>query len=177
MQSTLKPRQEIHLFPPATVASENLTNVDTYIKIRPQDDHLPLQQVFPLLCVLLQNAVIEPLHATKPLPKDNFGVDLSHGARLPLPLDLSVVPVAALLGVVWVEVDHNDHFRLQLVPLVYRTGPRANILSQQLNHPVLWVAVVVNVIPDQFAVWRQATHHHRCFLHSAAWEPNASKYV
>lgn len=97
----------------------------------------------PLLCVLHQNAVTKALHASQSLPEDNLGVDLSCGARLPLPLDLGVVPESPLLGVVWVVVDHNDHSGLQLVPLVYRTGPRANILSQQLNDTVLWVAATV----------------------------------
>ncbi len=151
--------------------------------MEPQDDvHLPLQQdeqiftqisdlwQFPLLCMLLQNTLTKTQHATKPLPKDNLGVDLSQSARLPLPLDLSIVPVATLLGVVWVVVDHNNHSWLQLVPLVHCTGPWTNILYQQLNHTILWVAAIVNVIQYQSAAQRQATHHHRRFLHSAVWE-------
>lgn len=90
----------------------------------------------------------------KLLPKDNLGIDLSQGACLPLPLDFCVIPVAAFLGVVWVVVDHYDHSWLQLVPLVHRTGPWTNILVQQLNHPILWVAVTVNMMPCQFAVQR-----------------------
>lgn len=46
------------------------------------------------------------------LPKQYFGVDLVQGARLPLPLDLGIVPVAALFGFVRVEVDHDHHAHL-----------------------------------------------------------------
>ena len=103
-----------------------------------------------------------------PLPKNYLGIDFSKGARLPLPLDLSIIPVATLLGVVWVVVDHNNHSWLELVPLVHSAGPRTNILGQQLNLPILWVAATVNVTAYQFAAQRQTPHHHRCFLPSAA---------
>lgn len=80
------------------------------------------------------------------LPKDNLGVDLSHSTSLPLPLDLSVIPVATFLGIIRVVVDHNNHPRLQLVPLVHGAGPRTYILGQQLNYSIFWVAVYVNGI-------------------------------
>lgn len=83
-------------------------------------------------------------HCNRALPKEYLGVNLSYGARFPSLLDLRIVPVATLLWIIWVVVDHNDHTRLQLVPLVHSTGPRTNIPSQQLNHSVLWVAVMVN---------------------------------
>lgn len=85
-------------------------------------------------------------------PKDNLGIDLPLSARLPLPLDLSVIPVAALLGVIWVVIEHDNHSWFQLVPLVHRTGPWTNIFVQQLNHPVFWVAVILNGTPGQFIV-------------------------
>lgn len=149
------------------VASKNQTNLDKQIEMGPQDeDHLHCSRLwpFPLLWTLTK-----PFHASKNLPEDNLGIDFSQRTRLPLSLDLCVVPVAALLRVIWVVVDHHDHSRLQLVPLVHRTGPRANILGQQLYHPILWVTGRVNVESD-CSLETSHTHHHRCFLLSAARE-------
>lgn len=87
---------------------------------------------------------------SKFLPEDNLCIDFSHSARLPLLLDHGIIPVTPLFGVVWVVVYHDDHFWLQLVPLIHRSGARANILTEQLNDSILWVAVMAKKIPYQF---------------------------
>lgn len=91
-------------------------------------------------------------------PKNNLCVNLSQGACLSFPLDLSIIPVASLLGIIWVVVKHNNHTRLQLVPLVHSPGPRANILSQKRDHAVLWITVMenINLSSSQFI------NTHRC---------------
>lgn len=82
------------------------------------------------------------------LPKDNLSIDLSLGARLPLPLDLSIIPVATFLGLIWVVVKHDNHSWLQLVPLVHSTSTWPNVLCKQLNHTILCIAVKVKTIND-----------------------------
>ena len=69
-------------------------------------------------------------------------MDLMRRPGLLLLVDLGVVPVPPLLGVVWVEVHHDDHAGLQLVPLVDCAGARPDVLGQQLDHAVLWIAEV-----------------------------------
>lgn len=93
------------------------------------------------------------------LPKDNLSIDLSLGAGLPLPLDLSIIPVATFLGLIGVVVKHDNHSWLQLVPLVHRTSTWPNILCQQLNHTILRIAVKVKAMND-FAIQRQAVLQH-----------------
>lgn len=107
------------------------------------------------------------LYATIVLPEDNLRVNLTLGTTLSFPLDLSIIPIATLLGVIWVVVYHDDHTRLQLVPLVHSTGPWTYILDQQLNHSILWVTVAENVT-FQYAL--------ETIIDSAAQESGARLY-
>lgn len=99
-------------------------------------------------------------HKIKTIPKKNLGIDFPHSAGLPPFLDLCVIPVPTLLGVIWIVVDHDDHSGLQLVPLVYCTSPGTNILAKQLDHSILWVAVI---ICDTTRVWISEASPQVCY--------------